>query len=807
MSKTFDIGISTAYGAAVRGGYAGTYEQFCADLARLADVLEEFLGFSVTIQTLAEGQQATASYENGVLSLGIPKGDTGNGIRSISLLSTVGLVKTYRITYTSGNYFDFPVADGKGIQSTVLNSDYTLTITYTDGTTWTSESIRGQVGATPHLTIGTVKTLPPSKSASATITGTDENPVLNLEIPKGDTGEVSQSEFDALSDDVGDLTRQLSDVESAVIADINTQSIWANGGIASATGVVTKSTTRLVSQELPQSATKIIPASGYKYIIAAYDDDGYVGMWNGNSLPKSATWLTVATDLKPIGDYIFRLVLAKTNDTAIDTDVYSALQIAEFSDSTLKMRCFPADASAVGKKILSIDNTLNSISENAKLVFLGLHEYVFPTSFDMESPVHVYTDGCNYITDFNDDDYKNTGGITYYVGHNGYGASTNPSVPGSYSAALRAASDGDTIIIQQGVYTRDDPAYAAPNPITKSVNIIAPDGAVFLDGNYMTYTKTQGYTHVYDTDRTLTSRIIDTSISGKFIPYKAVATIQEVDETPGSYYFDTPKVYVHSIDNSNPTGKVINCLNYEKFLDINNSNGGIKVYIEGITLVGKLNGILIDRTVPGNDLNVCFNNVTAILCGNEETEKDSFMVYGGNVIFSDCKALSSYKDGYNYSGRNYAGDACICECTEINCIGAGVGHDASNAVQNATTAHQRAKVIRINGKYYDSNGGNVADVQSETQSVNIGCIAFSPFTTGGYSQNFTLQQSGAEMWLEGCIATGAKYDIFCINDATIHANNTAYDTTSIYHDGTFEETNKQTVIGLALKRGLLFGIT
>ena len=217
MSKTFDIGISTAYGAAVRGGYAGTYEQFCADLARLADVLEEFLGFSVTIQTLAEGQQATASYENGVLSLGIPKGDTGNGIQSISLLSTVGQVKTYRITYTNGNHFDFPVADGKGISNTTLNADYTLTITYTDGTTWTSGSIRGQVGATPHLTIGTVETLPPSQSASATITGTDENPVLNLGIPKGNTGEVSQAEFDALSGDVTDLSRQISDVENALI--------------------------------------------------------------------------------------------------------------------------------------------------------------------------------------------------------------------------------------------------------------------------------------------------------------------------------------------------------------------------------------------------------------------------------------------------------------------------------------------------------------------------------------------------------------------------------------------------------------
>lgn len=51
-------------------------------------------------------------------------------------------------------------------------------------------------GVTPDLTIGTVTTGEPGTDASATITGTSENPVLNLTIPrgepgaKGDTGEV-----------------------------------------------------------------------------------------------------------------------------------------------------------------------------------------------------------------------------------------------------------------------------------------------------------------------------------------------------------------------------------------------------------------------------------------------------------------------------------------------------------------------------------------------------------------------------------------------------------------------------------------
>lgn len=43
-------------------------------------------------------------------------------------------------------------------------------------------------GLTPNLTIGTVATGEPGSEASASITGTDEEPVLNLTIPKGDTG-------------------------------------------------------------------------------------------------------------------------------------------------------------------------------------------------------------------------------------------------------------------------------------------------------------------------------------------------------------------------------------------------------------------------------------------------------------------------------------------------------------------------------------------------------------------------------------------------------------------------------------------
>lgn len=46
----------------------------------------------------------------------------------------------------------------------------------------------GEAGETPTLTIGTVITGEPGTDASATITGTAPNYILNLTIPRGNTG-------------------------------------------------------------------------------------------------------------------------------------------------------------------------------------------------------------------------------------------------------------------------------------------------------------------------------------------------------------------------------------------------------------------------------------------------------------------------------------------------------------------------------------------------------------------------------------------------------------------------------------------
>ena len=65
-------------------------------------------------------------------------GEDGNGIESIELLSTSGLVKTYRINFTDGDYFDYQVSDGEDGGSTV-----TVTQVLSSGTKLATITIDG----------------------------------------------------------------------------------------------------------------------------------------------------------------------------------------------------------------------------------------------------------------------------------------------------------------------------------------------------------------------------------------------------------------------------------------------------------------------------------------------------------------------------------------------------------------------------------------------------------------------------------------------------------------------------------------
>ena len=58
---TYNAGVVTAYGSAVQGGYSGTYEQFCAQMANL--------GSAVSSGVVADAYSASSTYAKGDLCI------------------------------------------------------------------------------------------------------------------------------------------------------------------------------------------------------------------------------------------------------------------------------------------------------------------------------------------------------------------------------------------------------------------------------------------------------------------------------------------------------------------------------------------------------------------------------------------------------------------------------------------------------------------------------------------------------------------------------------------------------------------
>lgn len=155
------------------------------------------------------------------------------------------------------------------------------------------QGMTGNTGATPDFSIGTVTTLPAGSDASATITGTAAAPVLNLGIPQGVPGEVSQTDFDELSAAVDELSSEVDYLNSLVYSDVPIDFSGASVVpriIASSTGYWTSTGT---SYMIPlESATRITVTSGTRIAVVAIlkTDDVTTG-----TTPDYATGCTRST--------------------------------------------------------------------------------------------------------------------------------------------------------------------------------------------------------------------------------------------------------------------------------------------------------------------------------------------------------------------------------------------------------------------------------------------------------------------------------------------------------------------------------
>lgn len=140
-SKTF--GFTTANNL---GWYIGTRLRFSHDINNYMEGTVTGVGLNGVTATM-DNSLGSGTYNTWNIAIAGDKGINGIGIASIVLISTVGLVKTYRITYTNTTTFDYTVTDGaNGLPANMTRTSSTSNIIESSGSktfTYTSSSNLG----------------------------------------------------------------------------------------------------------------------------------------------------------------------------------------------------------------------------------------------------------------------------------------------------------------------------------------------------------------------------------------------------------------------------------------------------------------------------------------------------------------------------------------------------------------------------------------------------------------------------------------------------------------------------------------
>ena len=168
----------------------------------------------------------------------------------------------------------------------------------------------GQDGITPNIQIGDVTTLEPDEQATVTRTGTDEEPLLNFGIPKGDKGEPGEVTEETLDNVVPKQTAIDSIINVNDALKYKTFNFKVDGAYEQ-NGEPTPETpvpiTTLSFDEIMKNGENLLPNTFYnKNADFTVDDEGWASITFNNTDGSSIKYLSLYYDkanLKPTTNY------------------------------------------------------------------------------------------------------------------------------------------------------------------------------------------------------------------------------------------------------------------------------------------------------------------------------------------------------------------------------------------------------------------------------------------------------------------------------------------------------------------------
>lgn len=360
--------------------------------------------------------------------------------------------------------------------------------------------------------------------------------------------------------------------------------------------------------------------------------------------------------------------------------------------------------------------------------------------------------------------------------------------------------------------------------IKKSLNVIAmfPGEPRFVCCTNDTYTATSGQPGVYQLSKNYVTRVVDLDAKGttasygtgyysgsaEGMEYLQVTSLAACQSTPGSWFVDTTPspntVYMHTLDGSQPSNTRHFALTAGNVWSTTDNNDGnvCALYLEGFALIGGNNGcVQIVRTNGGtNHVDLFLYNMGLFWPGNVSPYSANCMsTNGGRYVYTQaCLVVGAQNDNLSYHPRGTLNPTPDQTCfIEVNNVSYSAGYQGgainpnSSLIDtyNATTCHEGSRGIRIGGIYLGGGGAPVADVHSNTQTVNYSCVAGdSESTNPSYYSSWSAQQAYTEMFIYSCDGFGSPgSDIWVTGSAVVHADRCQFDTKAPF--GTYLETN------------------
>lgn len=437
----------------------------------------------------------------------------------------------------------------------------------------------------------------------------------------------------------------------------------------------------------------------------------------------------------------------------------------------------PVNDGSVEGRLQAIENKLDSVIENgavnSQLTGSIVDNDTLKVSLDelvkIDAPVgykwrnHPLKDKLFYnekedefiVTDFDMTEFDphkyNENAVTYYVdpinGNNSNdGLTKETALRDGYSAITK--SDVDIIIILNNGGRKD--AFKSDLTVDRDITIKADTPGILVSTHEknedLGWTKTTDRTNTYETSMHSGEQtsVFDSSYIDDYGDYRELkeqSTVEDVDANAGSYAIVDDFLYVHLHDSRPPDDKL------KVFLDTGglriSSSSRSKIYIEGIHFEG---GRALSLTGFSE---VYLNNIKSKYASNS-MNGGLQSLNNDLVISNESEIARNIKDGFNY----HSNDRIETKAIEINCIGRHNG--SSGDTDNGSTMHDGGKIIRINGAYFKNKGPNVADVNDNMQSWNLGTVAHaSTATMEEQNTDFMASNGSAEMWLDKCVGYGS----------------------------------------------------